>query len=133
MHRTGARKNRFLFLDLLRALARISPGVSFRRVSVGADHYRIHTAGDVRRWLARHPRLVLLWLPRYCPQANPIEPILGDRHDQIPRHHRHHTLPPLWAEAQRYWRPRAHPGQLPSIYHERAVESARRHLRQKLA
>jgi transposase len=133
IHRTGAKKNRFLFLDLLRALDRAYPGVRFRRVYVVADNYSIHTAGDVRRWLACHPRFVLLWLPCYCPKANPIERIFGDLHDQITRNHRHRTLPPLLAEAQRYLRHRAHHGQLPSIYHEPAVESALRRLRRKVA
>jgi transposase len=131
IHRTGAKKNRFLFLDLLRALHRAYSGVCFRRVYVVADNDSIHTAGDVRRWLARHPRFVLLRLPRYCPKANPIERVFGDLHDQITRHHRHPTLPPLWAEAQQYLRRRAHHGQLPSIYREPAVESALRRLRQK--
>jgi transposase len=133
IHRTGAKKNRFLFLDLLQALEQIYPRMCFRRVYVVADNYSIHTAGDVRRWLARHPRFVLLWLPRYCPKANPIERIFGDLHDQITRNHRHRTLPPLLAEAQRYLRCRAHHGQLPSIYHELAVESALRRLRRKIA
>jgi transposase len=133
MHRTGAKKNRFLFLDLLRALDQTYSGAGFRRVYVVADHYSIHTAGDVRRWLARHPRFVLLWLPRYCPKANPIERVFADLHDQITRHHRHRTLPPLWAEVQSYWRRRAHHGQLPSIYREPAVKSALRRLRRKTA
>jgi len=133
LHRTGAKKNRFLFLDLLRALDRAYSRPCFRRVYVVADNYSIHTAGDVRRWLAHHPRFVLLWLPRYCPQANPIERIFGDLHDQITRNHRHRTLPPLLAEVQRYLRRRAHHGQLPSIYREPAVKSALRQLQRKVA
>ena len=133
LHRTGAKKNRFLFLDLLQALERAYAGVGFRRVYVVADNYSIHTAGDVRRWLARHPRFVLLWLPRYCPKANPIERIFGNLHDQITRNHRHGSLPPLLAEVQRYLRRRAHHGQLPSIYREPAVKSALHQLRRKTA
>jgi DDE superfamily endonuclease/Winged helix-turn helix len=133
MHRTGAKKNCFLFLDLLRALDRAYPGACFRQVYVVADNYRIHTAGDVRRWLARHPRFILLWLPRYCPKANPIERVFGNLHDQITRNHHHCTLPPLLAEVQRYLRRRAHHGQRPSIYREPAVESALRQLRRKAA
>ena len=133
LHRTGAKKNRFLFLDLLHALDRAYSRVGFQRVYVVADNYSIHTAGDVRRWLARHPRFVLLWLPRYCPKANPIERIFGNLHDQITRNHRHGSLPPLLAEVQRYLRRRAHHGQLPSIYREPAVQSALRQLRRKAA
>jgi transposase len=133
LHRTGPKKNRFLFLDLLRALDRLYSGAGFRRVYVVADNYSIHTAGDVCRWLARHPRFVLLWLPRYCPKANPIERVFGDLHDQITRNHGHRTLPPLLAEVQQYLRRRARHGQLPAIYREPAVKSALRHLRRKAA
>jgi len=133
LHRTGAKKNRFLFLDLRRALPRAYSGACFRRVYVVADNDSIHTARDVRRWLARHPRFVLLWLPRYCPKANPIERVFGDRHDQITRHHHHRTLSPLLAEAQQYLRRRAHHGQLPSIYYESTVASTLRRLRRKPA
>jgi transposase len=124
LHRTGPKKNRFLFLRLLQALDRAYSRVRFRRVYVVADNYSIHTAGDVRRWLARHPRFVLLWLPRYCPRANPIERVFGDLHDQITRNHCHRTLPPLLAEVQRYLRRRAHHGRLPSPYREPTVKSA---------
>jgi transposase len=133
LHRTGPKKNRFLFLDLLRALDRAYSGADFRRVYVVADNYSIHTARDVCRWLARHPRFVLLWLPCYCPKANPIERVFGDLHDQITRNHRHRTLPPLLTEVKRYLRRRARPGQLPSIYREPAVQSALRYLRRKAA
>ena len=133
LHRTGPKKNRFLFLDLLRALDRVYSGADFRRVYVVADNYSIHTAGDVCRWLACHPRFVLLWLPRYCPKANPIERIFGNLHDRITRNHRHRTLLSLLAEVQRYLRRRAHHGQLPSIYREPAVQSALRYLRRKVA
>ena len=132
-HRTGTQKNRFLFLDLLQSLDRAYPRVCFRRLYVVADNCSIHTPGDIHRWLARHPRFVLLWLPRYCPKGNPIERIFGDLHDQITRNHCHRTLPPLLAEVQRYLRRRAHHGQLPSIYHESAVKSALRQLRRKAA
>jgi DDE superfamily endonuclease len=133
MHRTGVKNNRFLFLDLLRALDRAYSKVCFRRVYVVADNDSIHTAGDVCRWLARHPRFVWLWLPRYCPKAPPIERVFGDLHDQITRNHHHRTLSPLLAEAQQYLRRPAHHGRLPSIYYESAVESTVRRLRRKAA
>lgn len=132
-HCAGPKKDRFLFLDLLRALDRAYSRVGFRRVYVVADNYSIHTAGDVCRWLACHPRLVLLRLPCYCPKANPIERIFGDLHDQITRNHRHRTLPSLLAEVQRYLQQHAPHGRLPSIYHEPAVKSALRRLRRKTA
>jgi len=132
-HRTGAKKNRFWFLDLLRALDRTYAAAGFRRVYVVADNDSSHTAGDVCRGLACHPRFVLLWLPRYCPKAHPIERVFGNLHDQITRNHAPRTLPPLLAEGQQYLRCRAHHGPLPSMYREPAVKSALRDLRRKAA
>jgi transposase len=38
-------------------------------------------AKAVELWLADHPRFTLLFLPTYCPRANPIERAFGDVHD----------------------------------------------------
>jgi transposase len=35
---------------------------------------------------------VLLWLPTYCPRANPIERVFGDVHDTCPRKHTRRRL-----------------------------------------
>jgi transposase len=39
------------------------------------DNYSSHTAGDVRAWLAAHPRLQLHFLPTHCSHLNPVERI----------------------------------------------------------
>lgn len=39
------------------------------------DNYSSHTAGDVRTWLAAHPRLRLSYLPTHCSHLNPVERI----------------------------------------------------------
>lgn len=39
------------------------------------DNYSSHTAGDVKAWVAEHPRLHLLYLPKYCSHLNPVEQI----------------------------------------------------------
>jgi transposase len=39
------------------------------------DNYSSHTAHVVQAWLAEHPRMHLLYLPKYCSHLNPIEPI----------------------------------------------------------
>ena len=49
---------------------------------------KIHNAAAVQRWLRQHPRLVLLFLPTYCPRANPIERCFGDLHHKVVRNHR---------------------------------------------
>ena len=39
------------------------------------DNYSSHTAHVVQAWLAEHPRMHLLYLPKYCSHLNPIEQI----------------------------------------------------------
>jgi hypothetical protein len=37
--------------------------------------------------LAAHPRFEVLYLPIYCPRANPIERAFGDVHEKCTRNH----------------------------------------------
>lgn len=85
---TGARKNRWLFIDLLKLIDKRCPARQFTRIYVVCDNYRIHTAKAVVEWIAFHPRFELAWLPAYCPQANPIERAFGDVHDKCTRNHK---------------------------------------------
>lgn len=39
------------------------------------DNFSSHTAQAVTEWLAGHPRLQLLYLPKYCSHLNPVEQI----------------------------------------------------------
>jgi transposase len=81
------RKTTGLFLDLLQTLDRTHPARTFYRLSVVVDNAKIHQAVAVQNWLAAHPRFDLLYLPTYCPQANPIERAFGDVHDKCTRNH----------------------------------------------
>lgn len=45
------------------------------RIVLIVDNYSSHTAHVVQAWLAEHPRMHLLYLPKYCSHLNPIEPI----------------------------------------------------------
>jgi putative transposase len=76
----------FLFRQLLTALDKLC-GPKVKRIFIVADNYKIHKAKAVERWLAQHPRFQVLWLPSYCPQANPIERAFGDVHDKCTRNH----------------------------------------------
>ena len=87
LHCLGPRKNNVLFRDLLTLLDRTYPERWVRRIYVVVDNYRIHKAKAVEQWLETHPRFVLLWLPTYCPRANPIERAFGDVHDTCTRNH----------------------------------------------
>ncbi|MCA1626033.1 MAG: IS630 family transposase [Acidobacteria bacterium] len=84
----GERKNRWLFLDLLKVIDHRCLTVKFTRIYVVVDNYRIHTAQAVVAWLAAHPRFELVFLPAYCPRANPVERAFGDVHDKCTRNHK---------------------------------------------
>jgi transposase len=86
-HCVWYRKTTGLFLDLLVTLDRAYPARAFARLSVVVDNAKIHYAREVEKWLAAHPRVELLYLPTYCPKANPIERAFGDVHDKCTRNH----------------------------------------------
>ena len=92
LHCLGPRKTNALFRDLLTLLDRTYPERWVRRIYVVVDNYRIHKAKAVGQWLATHPRFELLWLPTYCPRANPIERAFGDVHDKCTRNHKRKRL-----------------------------------------
>jgi transposase len=98
VHVMGERKNRWLFIGLLKALERACPAQKFARIYVVVDNYRIHTAKAVQEWVGRHPRFELVFLPRYCPRANPIERAFGDVHDKCTRNHQRKQLAELVAD-----------------------------------
>jgi putative transposase len=85
-HVMAERKDRFLVINLLRVLDRKFPAAS--KIYLVADNYRIHKAKAVQKWLSHHPRFEIVWLPSYCPQANPIERAFGDVHDKCTRNHK---------------------------------------------
>lgn len=86
-HCVWYRKQTGLFLDLLETLDRTHPAPLFTHLTVVADNAKIHKAAKVQQWLAAHPRFELLYLPTYCPRANPIERAFGDVHDKCTRNH----------------------------------------------
>jgi transposase len=92
-HCVWYRKTTGLFLDLLATLDRTYPTAHFPHLTVVADNAKIHHAEAVAQWLAAHPRFELLYLPTYCPRANPIERAFGDVHDKCTRNH---TRKRLW-------------------------------------
>ena len=86
-HCVWYRKTTGLFLDLLDTLDRTHPAPALTHLTVVADNAKIHQAEKVQKWLAAHPRFELLYLPTYCPRANPIERAFGDVHDKCTRNH----------------------------------------------
>lgn len=71
------------------------PAEQYTRLYVVVDNHTIHKAKAVGQWVAQHPRFALLFLPTYCPRANPIERAFGDVHDCCTRNHQRKRLPDL--------------------------------------
>jgi putative transposase len=99
-HCVGPHKTNALFRDLLTQLAARYPADRYTRLYVVVDNYKIHKAKAVEQWLAAHPRVTLLFLPTYCPRANPIERAFGDIHDCCTRNHQRKRLPDLVADVE---------------------------------
>jgi putative transposase len=119
------RKRTGLFLDWWNVLDRAYPARRFDRIYLVADNGKIHQAAAVRHWLQQHPRFHLLFLPTYCPRANPIERCFGDLHDKVTRNHRRKRMHDLVNDVHRHlaqngpWRYR-----LSEIYHAAEVTQA---------
>ena len=118
----GKSKNNLLFRQLLSALEGLC-GPQIKRIFIVADNYKIHKAKAVERWLGQHPRFKVLWLPSYCPKANPIERAFGDVHDKCTRNHTRKRLYWLiWDIKQHFVHNGPWKYKVPEIYYEFEVE-----------
>jgi transposase len=121
----GPRKNNGLFRDLLTLLDTTYSASEVTRIYVVVDNYRMHKAKAVTQWLASHSRFEVLWLPTYCPRANPIERVFGDVHDKCTRNHTRKRLCDLVQDVERHmqangpWR-----YNLSQLYHDPEVTAA---------
>ena len=104
LHCLGPRKNNALFRDVLTLLERTYSERQVRHISVVVDNDKMHKATAVEQWLATHPRFTLLWLPTYCPRANPIERACGDVHDKCTRNHKRKRLREVIGDVERHLR-----------------------------
>ena len=101
----AARKNAALFCALLELLA-TTYGRHVRRIHLVVDNYGIHSARATRRALgALQNRIVLHFLPPYCPDANRIERVWQDFHANVTRNHRCKTMKALLGNARAYLGP----------------------------
>ena len=91
-HWVWYRKQTGLFLELLDTLDRTHPAPLFTQLTVVVDNAKFHKAKKVQQWRAAHPRVEALYLPTYCPDANPIERAFGDVHDKCTRNHTRNRL-----------------------------------------
>lgn len=87
----GQSKNSTLFCKLLWKLAVMHRRA--RKVHIIVDNYGIHSSKATRRVLASlKGKVVLHFLPPYCPDHNPIERVWLDMHSSVTRNHRCRTM-----------------------------------------
>lgn len=110
----GRRKNSWLFIAQLDALAEEYPDA--KRIHVVLDNYRIHSGKIAQKALARYEgRIVLHFLPPYCPNHNKIERLWKDLHDEVTRNHHCRTMAALMRNARTFIRRRS-PGRRTKIW-----------------
>ena len=81
----GERKNSPLFIAMLRELTRVYAG---QRIHIILDNYRIHSSIAAQAAVASYEgRIVLHFLPPYCPEGNRIEREWLDLHAEVTRNH----------------------------------------------
>lgn len=101
----GRRKNSDLFVALLWRLLDAYPAA--RVIHVVLDNYRIHHSRLTRQALeAFDRRIVLHFLPPYCPDENKIERLWQDLHADVTRNHRCKSMNTLMRRVRGFLRRR---------------------------
>ncbi len=103
----GNCKNSSLFVALLAALVKEYSGA--RKIHVILDNCRVHRS-QMTQIALRHfaKRVVLHFLPPYCPNDNKIERIWLDLHAEVTRNHQRTTMEELMKDVWRFIRCRNH-------------------------
>ncbi len=107
-----ARKLAVNFVTFLRQVAQAYPTGP---LYLAMDNVQMHDAKVVRTWLAAHPRVQVLWLPKYAAhEENPAERIWGLMKDDVAANRLAATIDELTTAAQRFFRDLTpHPVALP--------------------
>jgi len=102
----GHRKRRALFIELLEKLVEIYRDK--RRIHVVLDNYCIHTSQITQKAVEGFGgRIVLHFLPPYCPDDNKIERrVWRELHANVTRNHRCGTMEELMVQVRSYLRRR---------------------------
>ena len=100
------RKNSQLFiLQLWQLVGRDYPQA--KRIHLILDNYRIHSSLQTKAALARlNGRVVLHFLPPYCPDHNRIERVWRDLHANVTRNHQCRTMKELMKEVYHWLKKR---------------------------
>lgn len=100
----GEKKNSLLFIRLLWKLTQHYPHA--KRIHVILDNYAIHSTQQVELSLETPEgrRLVLHFLPPYCPDHNKIERTWQDLHAGVTRNHACQSMAELMSEVHQFLR-----------------------------
>jgi len=97
----GKRKNSALFIELVQELALRYQGAA--TVHLVADNYVIHHSKMTREALKKlDGKVVLHFLPPYCPDYNPIERVWWNLHASVTRNHRCEDIDALMDNCRTY-------------------------------
>lgn len=110
------RKRSALFVQLLNLLAfQVYPNA--KRIHLIVDNYIIHTSKITQKAVeALNGRIVLHFLPPYCPDANRIERLWKELHDNVTRNHRCKTIDELMQDVREFIKNASpYPGSKPSL------------------
>ncbi len=101
----GERKDSMLFIRLLHELRKQYPHAT--KIHVVLDNFRIHSS-DITKAVVTHlgGRIVLHFLPPYCPDENKIERLWQDLHAAVTRNHCCPDIETLMREVRRFMRHR---------------------------
>ena len=101
----GAKKNSWLFWDLLYKLTRVY--AKAKVVHVILDNFSIHSSNIIAVALLNFAKRIRLhFLPPYCPDHNAIERVWQDLHANVTRNHCCATMAKLMYEVRYYLRKR---------------------------
>lgn len=93
-------KNSELFIKMLEKLD--SYYQEANKIHVILDNYGIHKSQQTRQALLKFPRIVLHFLPPYCPDYNKIERMWQELHANVTRNHRYTNLIDLCRAVARF-------------------------------
>ena len=99
----GERKASLLFIRLIEHL--VKRFERWRRIHLFLDNFSIHDSRKTRQFLAAlEGKVVLHFLPPYCPGDNPIEGLWRELHANVTRNHRCRTMRELMRGVRRFLR-----------------------------
>lgn len=75
LHLVSPRATAATFIEFLELILAAYP--SAPSLAILLDNVSAHRSKTVTSWLERHPRMQLIYGPRYCPHHNPVERIWG--------------------------------------------------------